>query len=50
MRAPGDTLFAIGEFIFVIFVFSIRNTPIEKAEQAAAVDLNDFGEPAVRVR
>jgi nitric oxide reductase subunit B len=50
MRAPGDTLFALGEFIFVIFVFSIRNTSIEKAEQAADVDLNDFGEPAARVR
>jgi nitric oxide reductase subunit B len=50
MRAPGDTLFAVGEFIFVIFVFSIRNTPVEIAEQAAAVDLNDFGEPAQRVR
>ncbi|MGO9242906.1 MAG: nitric-oxide reductase large subunit [Bryobacteraceae bacterium] len=24
MRAPGDILFAVGEFIFVLFVFSIR--------------------------
>jgi nitric oxide reductase subunit B len=50
MRAPGDTLFAIGEFIFVVFIFSIRNTAVENDEQAAAVDHNDFGEPAALVR
>ncbi len=49
MRAPGDTLFAIGEFIFVLFIFSIRKTQVETDEQAAALDHNDFGEPAVHV-
>jgi nitric oxide reductase subunit B len=43
MRAPGDTLFAIGEFIFVLFVFTIRATPVEQAERAKAVGPQDFG-------
>jgi nitric oxide reductase subunit B len=43
MRAPGDILFAIGEFIFVLFIFTIRPTAVERADQAAARGLSDFG-------
>jgi nitric oxide reductase subunit B len=42
MRAPGDILFALGEAIFVLFIFSIRLAP-----RAATTDLSDFGAPAV---
>ncbi|MDZ4803046.1 MAG: nitric-oxide reductase large subunit [Bryobacteraceae bacterium] len=44
MRAPGDMLFALGELIFVLFIFTIRLAP------RGTTDLNDFGDPpAVRI-
>ncbi len=45
MRAPGDTLFAVGELIFVLFIFTVRPTPVEKLQAGRVRDLNDFGAP-----
>ncbi len=45
MRAPGDMLFALGELIFVLFIFTVRPARAEKVQPGRVRDLNDFGAP-----
>ena len=35
LRAPGDTVFAIGELVFVLFVFTIRPSKSDSREAGA---------------